>query len=47
MGNKQIWRPMQLRYVGNVSDVLKGGGGKLSPNPGDPGDARKPSGGSH
>jgi hypothetical protein len=41
---KRSWEPMELRYVGNVSDVLKAGGGKLSPTAGDSGDSRKPSG---
>jgi hypothetical protein len=45
MSHKRRWQRMELHYVGNVSDVLKGGTGKLSPSPGDPGDSRKPSGG--
>jgi hypothetical protein len=45
MTEKQSWQPMELQYIGNVGDVLKGGGGKLSPSPADPGDSRKPSGG--
>jgi hypothetical protein len=44
MSAKRKWEPMRLRYVGNVRDVLRGGGGKLSPTGGDSGDARKPQG---
>jgi hypothetical protein len=39
-----LWEPMTLTYVGSVGEVLQGGGGKLSPNCGDPGDPRKPRG---
>jgi hypothetical protein len=35
---------MTLTYVGEVGEVLRGGGGKLSPTPGDPGDNFKPPG---
>jgi hypothetical protein len=45
MSEKRSWTPMELRYVGNVSEILKGGTGKLSPTAGDSGDARKPPGG--
>jgi hypothetical protein len=38
------WTPMSLTYVGHVGDVLRNGGGKLSPCNGDPGEARKPKG---
>lgn len=38
------WEPMTLTYVGEVGEVLRGGGGKLSPTPGDPGDNFKPPG---
>ena len=41
------WEPMRLVYVGSVGDVLRGGGGKLSPTGGDPGDSRKQSGPGH
>ncbi len=41
---KQSWEPMKLTYLGHVGEVLQGGGGKLTPSPGDPGEARKPSG---
>lgn len=42
---KQPWEPMQLTYVGDVAEIIQGGGGKLSTTGGDPGDKRKPSGG--
>jgi hypothetical protein len=42
---RERWIAPELRKVGAVSDVLKGGGGKLSVAGGDPGDGRKPSGG--
>lgn len=38
------WVRPQLKYVGNVGEVLQGGGGKLSLQANDPGDSRKPSG---
>jgi hypothetical protein len=41
---KLAWEPMRLTEVGTVADVVHGGGGKLSPTPGDPGDIRKPPG---
>jgi hypothetical protein len=44
MEEKRSWEPMTVRFVGRVSDVVKGGGGKLSASTGDPGDNRKPSG---
>jgi hypothetical protein len=42
MVKKRAWEPMTVRLVGRLSDVLKGGGGKLSVVAGDPGDSRKP-----
>lgn len=40
------WVRMQLMEVGHLAHVLQGGGGKLSTDPGDPGEpARKPAGG--
>ena len=44
---KRTWTQPTLKYVGNVGEVLQGGGGKLTPSPGDPGESRKPSGGGH
>jgi hypothetical protein len=38
------WVRPELKYVGNIGEVLQGGGGKLSLAANDPGDARKPSG---
>ena len=40
------WIRPTLNYVGHVGDVLKQGGGKLSTSPADPGESRKPPGGS-
>ena len=39
---RQPWETPTLKAVGTVGDVLKGGGGKDSVNPADPGEARKP-----
>jgi hypothetical protein len=41
---KLAWRDPSLKYVGQVGEVLQGGGGKLSTSGGDPGDNRKQSG---
>jgi hypothetical protein len=41
---KRAWTRPTLKYVGQVGDVLQGGGGKLTPSPADPGEVRKPSG---
>jgi hypothetical protein len=41
---RQAWTRPTLKYVGNVGDVLQGGGGKLTPSPADSGDSRKPPG---
>ena len=42
---KLTWEPIRLTQVGNIADVVKGGGGKLSTIGADPGDtARKPKG---
>ena len=43
-GVRQSWEPMLLTYVGDIADVVQGGGGKLSPPTADSGDTRKPSG---
>jgi hypothetical protein len=40
---KQPWERPKVTYVGRVRDVVQGGGGKLSPTGGDPGDPRKQS----
>lgn len=42
--SKKPWQPLERSYVGNVGDVVRGGGGKLSPSTSDPGDANKPQG---
>ncbi len=41
---KQAWEPMRLTAVGQVGDVVQGGGGKLTPVTHDTGDSRKPPG---
>ena len=40
----QSWEPMALTFLGDVHELLKGGGGKLSPMTADTGDVRKPPG---
>ena len=35
---KRRWEPMRLTYVANVSEIVLGGGGKVSLPPGDPGE---------
>lgn len=42
---KHPWQNFRLTKVGNVADVVRGGGGKLSPVEGDPGEALKVPGG--
>jgi len=40
------WESPRLAYIGHVGEIVAGGGGKLSTNPGDPGEPeRKPPGG--
>lgn len=41
---KKAFEPMQVKYVGQVRDVVQLGGGKLSMVGGDPGEPRKPRG---
>src|SRR5262249_43590837 len=41
---RRTWTRPQLRYVGDVADVLQGGGGKLTASSADPGEPRKPTG---
>lgn len=38
---RQTWEPMRLVRVGSVAEVLREGGGKLTPVGGDPGEGRK------
>lgn len=42
---KHPWEKFRLTKVGNVADVVRGGGGKLSVSGGDPGESLKESGG--
>ena len=39
---RQAWEAPTVKVVGTVGDVLKGGGGKQSMQPADPGEIRKP-----
>ena len=41
---KAPWEPLERSFVGDVGDVVRGGGGKLSPSTADPGDPNKPQG---
>jgi hypothetical protein len=41
---RRPWTVMTLTHLGNVVELLKGGGGKLSPVAADSGDVRKPRG---
>ena len=41
---KQPWVEMKINYVGDISEISQGGGGKLSIAGGDTGDSRKPPG---
>lgn len=40
----KTWEPMQVKFVGDVKQVIQLGGGKLSTVGGDPGEPRKPRG---
>ena len=40
---KRPWQKMELSYLGNAVQLIQGGGGKLSPAGGDPGESRKQS----
>jgi hypothetical protein len=45
--NGAQWERMRLSDLGTLADVVNGGGGKLSPTTGDPGDIRKVPGNEH
>lgn len=34
------WQEPRLTFVGDLAEIVQGGGGKLSPSPGDPGENR-------
>ena len=38
---KKPWEPPKLSYIGDVEEVVQGGGGKLTTTPSDPGEAKK------
>lgn len=39
--NKKTWEPMRMELLGNVSQFVLQGGGKLTADTGDPGEPRK------
>ena len=39
--NKKVWMPLSVASIGHVATVVKGGGGKLSTEGGDPGENLK------
>ena len=41
---QQAWEPMKMSLIGNIDEVVQGGGGKLSSVGTDPGESRKTSG---
>jgi hypothetical protein len=41
---RRPWTPPTLQSAGTLGEVLRGGGGKNSPTPADPGEIRKPKG---
>jgi hypothetical protein len=41
LGSKRAWVTPAAFPVGTIGEVLRGGGGKLSPSPKDPGEERK------
>jgi hypothetical protein len=38
---KKKWAPMQIKSLGKATDLIQGGGGKLSLAGGDPGEGKK------
>jgi len=42
---KKSWRTPMLCEVGRLAQIVRRGGGKLTPSPNDPGEPRKPKGG--
>ncbi len=38
---KSSWEPMTLRHLGQIGQVIQGGGGKFTFIGGDPGESRK------
>jgi len=43
-GKLETWEPLALAHLGNIRQLVLGGGGKLSIIGGDPGENRKPKG---
>jgi len=42
--SKKPWIDFKFVCLGQVGKIVKGGGGKLTPSPADPGEGRKPPG---
>ena len=42
---KGVWVTPSLSYDGDLRDLVLGGGGKVSASAGDPGEGKKPTGG--
>ena len=42
--DRRTWESPAVKTVGSISDVLRTGGGKVSPSPNDPGEIHKPPG---
>jgi hypothetical protein len=40
---RAAWVPMDMEYLGNAAQLIRVGGGKLTPAGGDPGENRKQS----
>jgi hypothetical protein len=38
---KKAWTPMKVKSLGKATELIKGGGGKLSSPGGDPGEGKK------
>ena len=43
---RENWEPMKVSHLGHVSEIIQGGGGKLSMAGHDPGESRKSPGNS-
>jgi hypothetical protein len=42
---RKSWVPMKVVLIGKATEMIRGGGGKLSLSGGDPGEGKKQSGG--
>jgi hypothetical protein len=41
MKSQQRWEPMRIDFLGNVAEIVRQGGGKITITTGDPGEPRK------